>query len=72
VTRWTVDWANVRESRSVDSPVVRVLAPRQRVSVARMREGWWEYYEEGTMRGYIANSLLGSQPPGLTPPGNVP
>jgi hypothetical protein len=62
--RWTADWVNVREDRSIDSPVVRVLAPGRPVSVSGMRGGWWEYYEAGAMRGYIANSVLGPQPPG--------
>jgi ribosomal protein L37E len=63
LVRWTSEWANVRESRSIDSPVVRVLAPGSEVRVARMRDGWWEYYESGAMRGYIANSVLGADPP---------
>lgn len=64
--RWTADWANVREQRSIDSPVVRVLAPGVQVDVAELQNGWWEYYERGARRGYIANSVLASQPPGLS------
>jgi ribosomal protein L37E len=71
-TRYTTDWVNVREGRSVTSPVVRVLAPGIPVNVAEMRDGWWEYYESGTMRGYIANSVLESQPPGVSPQPNAP
>jgi len=66
-TRYTSDWVNVREGRSVASPVVRVLSPGIPVNVAQMQDGWWEYYESGTMRGYIANSVLESQPPGASP-----
>lgn len=65
-TRYTTDWVNVREGRSVTSAVVQVLAPGLPVNVADMRDGWWEYYEAGTMRGYIANSVLGSQPRGVS------
>jgi ribosomal protein L37E len=71
-TRWTADWANVREGRSVTSAVVRVLAPGIPINVAGMRDGWWEYYESGEMRGYIANSVLESQPPDVSPQPNAP
>jgi hypothetical protein len=32
-----------------------------------MRDGWWEYYESGEMRGYVANSVLESQPRDVSP-----
>jgi ribosomal protein L37E len=60
-TRWTTEWANVRQDRSIQSAVVRVLAPGVEVSVAGLRDGWWEYYEDGAVRGYIANSVLVAQ-----------
>jgi ribosomal protein L37E len=60
-TRWTTEWANVRQDRSISSAVVRVLAPGVQISVGRLRDGWWEYYEDGTVRGYIANSVLAAQ-----------
>jgi hypothetical protein len=66
-TRWTADWANVREAPSVTAAVVRVLAPGRQVDVANMRDGWWSYYEGGARMGYIANSVLETQPPGLGP-----
>ncbi|HET7038732.1 MAG TPA: zinc ribbon domain-containing protein [Gemmatimonadales bacterium] len=60
-TRWTTEWANVRQDRSIQSAVVRVLGPGVEVSVGRLLDGWWEYYENGAVRGYIANSVLASQ-----------
>jgi ribosomal protein L37E len=60
-TRWTTEWANVRQDRNIQSAVVRVLAPGVEVSVARLQDGWWEYYEDGAVRGYIANSVLAAQ-----------
>jgi hypothetical protein len=67
VTRWTIEWANVRQGRSVETPIVRVLAPGRQVDVAELRDGWWALYEGGTVRGYIANSVLGRRPPNAGP-----
>jgi predicted RNA-binding Zn-ribbon protein involved in translation (DUF1610 family) len=63
-TRWTTDWANVREERSVEARVVRVLSPGVRIQVADQRAGWWEVYLDGSRVGFIANSLLAREPPG--------
>lgn len=62
VTRWTIEWANVRAERSVESPVVRVLAPNVRIQVADMRGGWWALYDRGALVGFVANSLLRPAP----------
>ncbi len=62
--RWTADWANVRETRSADAAVVRVLRPGLQVTVADQRNGWWAVFVEGTQLGYIANSVLTTTPPG--------
>jgi len=62
VTRWTVEWANVRAERTVESPVVRVLAPNVRIQVADMRGGWWALYDGGAVVGFVANSLLRPAP----------
>jgi len=62
VTRWTGDWANVRAGRSVESAIVRVLAPNAEVRVGEMHAGWWAVYANGTFVGYIANSLLRTTP----------
>ncbi|MDH4044596.1 MAG: SH3 domain-containing protein [Gemmatimonadota bacterium] len=63
VVRWTVEWANVRSGRSVESPIVRVLPPGSAVEVRAMSQGWWEVYADGDFTGYIANSVLTPNPP---------
>lgn len=62
--KWTAEWANVREERSVDSPVVRVLAPGVRVEIGDPDRGWWAVFENDAVIGYIANSVLSESPPG--------
>lgn len=64
VTRWTLEWANVRAARSMESSVVQVLPPGRAVEVREMRQGWWAVHADGTVVGYIANSVLGTAPPG--------
>jgi DNA-directed RNA polymerase subunit RPC12/RpoP len=62
VRRWTSEWANVRAARDVTSEVVRVLAPNLAVEVGDMRQGWWALYSGGALVGYIANSVLRTEP----------
>jgi len=62
VRRWTSEWANVRAARDVTSEVVRVLAPNLAVEVGDMRQGWWALYANGALVGYIANSVLRTEP----------
>jgi RNA polymerase subunit RPABC4/transcription elongation factor Spt4 len=62
VRRWVGEWANVRTARDVTSQVVRVLAPNVAVEVGDMRRGWWALYLDGTFVGYIANSVLRTEP----------
>lgn len=64
VSRWTIEWANVRAARSVESTVVQVLPPGRAVEVREMRQGWWTLYAGGSVVGYIANSVLSATPPG--------
>jgi DNA-directed RNA polymerase subunit RPC12/RpoP len=64
VTRWTLEWANVRAARSMESSVVQVLPPGQAVEVREMRQGWWAVHARGAVVGYIANSVLTTVPPG--------
>lgn len=64
VTRWTLEWANVRAARSVEATVVQVLPPGRALEVREMRQGWWAVYAEGAVVGYIANSVLTNTPPG--------
>lgn len=67
-TRWTNDWANVRERRELEAPVVRVLRPASAVQVSDRQMGWWALYLDGRMVGYVAGSLLNDRPPVLSPP----
>lgn len=62
--RWTLNWVNVREGRSVDFPIVRVLRPGVEVQIRDPRAGgWWEVYYAGERIGFIAGSELSEQPP---------
>jgi len=63
VTRWTMEWANVRAERSVESAVVQVLPPGRAIEVRDMRQGWWALHADGIVVGYIANSVLTTEPP---------
>lgn len=63
VTRWTLEWANVRAARSVESAVVQVLPPGRAIEVREMREGWWALLADGVVVGYIANSVLTTDRP---------
>ena len=63
VVRWVANWANVREGRSLNSPVLRVLRPGQEVVVANRAGGWWEVYLDGKFAGYVAGSLLLAERP---------
>lgn len=62
-SKWTVDWANVREGRALGTRVVRVLRPGTSVQVADRQAGWWALYADGQLVGYVAGSLLSDQPP---------
>lgn len=62
-TRWTLDWANVREGRALGTRVVRVLRPGLSVQVSDRQAGWWALYADGRVVGYVAGSVLGDQPP---------
>lgn len=62
-TKWTLDWANVREGRALGTRVVRVLRPGSPVRVTDRQAGWWAFYVDGRVVGYVAGSLLADQPP---------
>ena len=63
VTRWTADWANVREGRSIETPAVQVLPPGRAIRVGDRQRGWWVVYADTRPIGYIANSVLTTTPP---------
>lgn len=62
-TRWAADWANIREARSLEAPVVGVVRRGEPVQVANQVEGWWEVYRGGRFIGYVAGDLLLAEPP---------
>jgi hypothetical protein len=67
VTRWTLDWANVREGRALGTAVVHVLHPGESVLVGDRESGWWAVYQQSKVLGYVAGSLLSDQPPSEAP-----
>jgi uncharacterized protein YgiM (DUF1202 family) len=66
-TRWAADWANIREARSLEGPVVGLVRRGEPVQVANQVEGWWEVYRDGRFIGYVAGDLLLAEPPGANP-----
>jgi RNA polymerase subunit RPABC4/transcription elongation factor Spt4 len=70
-TKWTLDWANVREGRALETPVVRVLHPGAAVQVTDRQQGWWALYLDGHVVGYVAGSVLGDRPPVISRPDTV-
>lgn len=62
-TRWAADWANIRQARSTDAPVVGIARRGEAVQVANQAEGWWEVYRDGRFIGYVAADLLLAEPP---------
>ena len=61
--RWTNNWVNVREDRSVNAPVVRILRPGTRVEIGDRARGWWAVSIEGVPVGYVSSELLDTAPP---------
>lgn len=61
-TRWAADWANIREARSLEAPVLGVVRRGEPVQVANQVEGWWEVYRGGRFIGYVAGDLLLAEP----------
>lgn len=61
--RWTNTWANVREGRGTDTPVIQILQPGQQIEVTDRQNGWWVAYVDGKAVGYVANPLLDREPP---------
>jgi hypothetical protein len=63
VNRWATTWANLREGPGTNYPVVRVLEPGEQIRVASPTRGFWAVYDENTIEGYVANSLLSDRQP---------
>jgi Bacterial SH3 domain len=60
--RWTSTWVNVRQSRSLDSPVLIVLDPGERVEVSNRQGPWWQAHLNGRPVGYLSNAVLTAAP----------
>ena len=67
LTRWTADWANMREDRNVSSDVVRVLLPGEQIEVADLANRWWAVHVDGRRVGYISASLVVNEIPATEP-----
>ncbi len=67
LTKWTADWANMREDRDVDSDVVRVLLPGEQIEVADLESRWWAVYVDGRRVGYVSASLVVNEIPAAEP-----
>lgn len=62
--RYAVTWVNVRDGRSINAAVVRVLNPGELVRVRDYEGGWWQAILDGKPIGYVGNSVLQRQPLG--------
>lgn len=62
VIRYARIWANVRSGRSIDSAVVAVLRPGDRVQISDYVGGWWTVWADSSRMGYVATDLLSERP----------
>ena len=62
-TKWTSEWANVREERALTAPILRILTPGQRVEVDSLRARWWLVYLDGQRIGYVHNTVIQDEAP---------
>ena len=60
--RYARNWANVRAGRNIDSAVVAVLRPGERVQAAHPLGGWWAVWADSVLVGYVATDLLSTTP----------
>jgi len=67
LTRWTADWANMREDRDRNSDVVDILGPGAQIEVADLENRWWAVYVDGRRVGYISASLVTDELPTAEP-----
>ncbi|MDH3290027.1 MAG: hypothetical protein OEO20_06230 [Gemmatimonadota bacterium] len=64
-SRWTVTWANVRDTPVLESGIVGILRPGSQINGVRVAGGWWAVYRGDSLIGYVASSLLADH---LLPP----
>jgi len=62
VERWAHNAVNVRGGRGTNHPVVGQLTRGERVEVDSLTDGWFVVYRGGQRLGYVAASVLESQP----------
>ena len=62
-TKWTNDWANIREGRGLDTPIVQIISPGQQVEVDSLQGRWWMVMVDGAPIGYVHTSLLQDEEP---------
>ena len=62
-TKWTSDWANVREGRGLNTPIVQIISPGQQVEVDSLQGRWWVVLVDGAPIGYVHSSLLQDEAP---------
>ncbi len=60
--RWLANWANIREAPDLEASVVVIMRPGQEVAVGRRVAGFREVIMDGAVLGYVATSLLLTQP----------
>ncbi len=63
VTRFALEWANIRAARGLDSDIIAILRPGQAVSVGDWERGWWGVYLGDSLVGYVAAVLMDTVPP---------
>ena len=62
-TKWTSEWANVREGRGLTDSILRILTPGQRVEVDSLRARWWLVYLDGQRIGYVHQTVIQDEAP---------
>ncbi len=62
-TKWTSEWANVREGRALTAPILQILTPGQRVEVDSLRVRWWLVYLDGQRIGYVHQTVIQDEEP---------
>ena len=62
-TKWTSEWANVREGRALTAPILQILTPGQRVEVDSLRARWWLVYLDGQRIGYMHQTVIQDEEP---------
>ena len=62
-TKWTSDWANVREGPALTDSILQILTPGQRIEVDSLRARWWLVYLDGRRIGYVHQTVTQDEAP---------